>query len=293
MTPATGNGFLDIAIGTFTMRPYVFAFFGAYLLACVPHVGWRRTMLFTVAGYLIAFASEWLSINTGFPYGWYYYIDTTSSKELWIAGVPFFDSLSYVFLTYCSYTTALFIVSPLKSWRWNVATLETRTIRRSLSALVLGAFLQTFLDIVIDPVALQGRRWFLGQIYGYRENGVHFGVPLSNYWGWLLTSFCLVAAFQMIDARRQGDAPKGVCNLPFRSLLGPVLYLSVLIFNITMTLLIGERFMALCGILMYSLPLVIVITLALRRVNRYTKEEFGEHVRDYPWSPAATTPKSP
>jgi uncharacterized membrane protein len=292
MTPATGNAFLDIAIGTFTMRPYVFAFFGAYLLACVPHVGWRRTMLFTVAGYLIAFASEWLSINTGFPYGWYYYIDTTSSKELWIAGVPFFDSLSYVFLTYCSYTTALFIVSPLKSWRWNVATLETCAIRRSLSALVLGAFLQTFLDIVIDPVALQGRRWFLGQIYGYRENGIHFGVPLSNYWGWLLTSLCLVAVFQVIDARRLDDAPKGVCNLPFRALLGPILYLSVLIFDITMTFLIGERFMALCGILMYSLPLVIVITLALRRVNRYTKEEFGEHVRDYPWSPAATTPKT-
>jgi len=292
MSPATGNAFFDIVLGTFTMRPYVFAFFGAYLLACVPHVGWRRTMLFTVAGYLIAFASEWLSINTGFPYGWYYYIDTTSSRELWVAGVPFFDSLSYVFLAYCSYTTALFIVSPLKSWRWNVATLETRAIRRSLSALVLGAFLQTFLDIVIDPVAFQGRRWFLGQIYGYRENGIHFGVPLSNYWGWLLTSFCMVAAFQAIDARRLDEAPRGVCNLPFRSLVGPVLYLSVLIFNISMTLLIGERFMALCGILMYSLPLVIVIILTLRRVNRYTKDELGEHVRDYPWSPAATTPKT-
>lgn len=291
MSPSSAGGFFDIALGTFTMRPYVFAFFGAYLLACVPHVGWRRTAAFTVAGYLIAFASEWLSINTGIPYGWYYYIDTTSSRELWVAGVPFFDSLSYVFLAYCSYTTALFILSPLKSWRWDVATLETRAIRRSLSALVLGAFLQTFLDIVIDPVALQGRRWFLGQIYGYRENGIHFGVPLSNYWGWLLTSFCLVAAFQVIDARRLDEAPRGVCNLPFRSFVGPILYLSVLIFNLTMTLLIGERFMALCGILMYSLPLVIVVTLALRRVNRYTKEELGEHVRDYPWSPAATTPK--
>jgi uncharacterized membrane protein len=292
MSLATGSTLLDIAVGTFTMRPYVFVFFGAYLLACVPHVGWRRTTTFTVSGYLIAFASEWLSINTGFPYGWYYYIDTTSSKELWVAGVPFFDSLSYVFLAYCSYATALFILSPLKSWRWNLATLETCAIRRSLSALVLGAFLQTFLDIVVDPVALQGRRWFLGQIYGYRENGIHFGVPLSNYGGWLLTSFCLVAAFQLIDARRLDDPPKGVCNLPFRSLLGPVLYLSVLIFNIAMTSLIGERFMALCGILMYTLPLVIVVILALRRLNRYTKEEFGEHVRDYPWSPAATTPKT-
>jgi len=281
----------DILIGTFTMRPYVFAFFGAFLLACVPHVGWRRTMAFTVAGYLIAFSSEWLSINTGFPYGWYYYIETTRNQELWVAGVPFFDSLSYVFLAYCSYTTALLILSPLKAWRWDVVTLETRGIRRSFAALVLGSFLQTFLDIVIDPVALQGRRWFLGQIYGYRENGIHFGVPLSNYAGWLLTSFCLVAAFQLIDARRQFEKPAGACSLPFRSLLGPLLYLSVLLFNWGITLWIGETFMALTGILMYSLPILMVVLLAIRRTNRYTRDEFGEHVRDYPWSPAASVGK--
>lgn len=277
---------LDIAISTISMRPYVFAFFAAYLLACVPHVGWRRTLTFTVAGYLIAFASEWLSINTGFPYGWYYYIETTKNRELWLAGVPFFDSLSYVFLAYCSYTTALLIFSPLKAWGCNLVTLETRRIRRSLSVLILGAFLQTFLDIVIDPVALQGRRWFLGQIYGYPTNGIHFGVPLSNYAGWLLTSFCLVAAFQLIDARRLTDAPKGVCALPFRSLLGPALYLSVLVFNISVTFWIGERFMALCGILIFTLPLLMTVLLAIQRINRYSKDEFGDHVRDYPWSPA-------
>ncbi|MHB8121657.1 MAG: carotenoid biosynthesis protein [Desulfuromonadaceae bacterium] len=278
--------FLDIAIGTVTMRPYVFAFFAAFLLVCVPHVGWKRTMTFTLAGYIIAFGSEWLSINTGFPYGWYYYIDTTSARELWVAGVPFFDSLSYVFLSYCSYSTALFIISPLRAWRWNVVTLETRRIRHSFAALILGSFLQTCLDIVIDPVALQGHRWFLGQIYGYREAGIHFGVPLSNYAGWLLTSFCLIAAFQLIDARRLNETTSGLVTLPFHSLIGPLLYLSVLIFNIAMTLIIGERFMALCGILMYTLPFLIVVTLALRRVNAYTKEQLGEHLRDYPWSPA-------
>lgn len=279
--------FIDIAIGTVAMRPYVFAFFAAFLLACVPHVGWRRTMAFTAVGYLIAFISEWLSINTGFPYGWYYYIEATRDRELWVAGVPFFDSLSYVFLAYCSYATALFILSPLKSWRWNLVTLETRAIRRSLSALILGAFLQTFLDIVIDPVALQGRRWFLGQIYGYREQGLHFGVPLSNYGGWLLTSLFLVAAFQVIDARRRNHPPAGVCNLPFRSILGPVLYLSVLLFNWGVTLWIGETFMALSGILMYTLPLLLVVLLAARRLNRYSRDELAEHVRDYPWSSAA------
>jgi uncharacterized membrane protein len=278
--------FLDIAIGTVTMRPYVFAFFGAYLLVCVPHVGWKRTLTFTLAGYSIAFCSEWLSINTGFPYGWYYYIDTTSSSELWVAGVPFFDSLSYVFLAYCSYSTALFILSPLKAWRWNIATLETRRIRRSFSALLLGAFLQTCLDIVIDPVALQGRRWFLGQIYGYREPGIHFGVPLSNYAGWLLTSLLLIAAFQLIDSRRLYYKAAGVVTVPFHSLFGSLLYLSVLIFNISMALVIGERLMALCAVLMFVLPVVMAVVLALGRVNSFTNEQLGEHLRDYPWSPA-------
>ncbi len=283
--------FLDIAIGTFALRPYVFAFFGAFLLVCVPHVGWRRCLTFTLAGYLIAFASEWLSINTGFPYGWYYYIDTTSSRELWVAGVPFFDSLSYVFLAYCSYASALFILSPLKAWRWNLVTLETRRIRRSFAALLLGALLQTMLDIVIDPVALQGSRWFLGQIYGYRERGIHFGVPLSNYAGWLLTSLVLIAAFQLIDARRLSDKAAGATGIPCHSLFGPLLYLSVLTFNIAMTLAIGERFMALCSALMFILPVVMTVLLAFGRVNRFTKDQLGDHLRDYPWSPAGSVLK--
>lgn len=279
--------YLNIALGTVTMRPYVFAFFAAFLLAAVPHLGWRKTASFTLAGYLIAFASEWLSINTGFPYGWYYYIDTTSSRELWLAGVPFFDSLSYVFLTYCSYATALFILSPLRGWRWNLVTLETRRLRGSLSVLILGSFLQTFLDIVIDPVALQGKRWFLGQIYGYATTGIHFGVPLSNYVGWLLTSFCLVAALQRIDARPDRGMPAGIRDLPFRPLLGPLLYLSVLLFNIAVTFWIGEPFMALCGILTFTLPLLMTFLMARQRLNRHSREELEEHLRDYPWSSAA------
>jgi len=275
----------DVAIDTLVMRPYVFSFFAAFLLACVPHVGWRKTLIFAVVGYLIAFTSEKLSITTGFPYGWYYYIDDTSQRELWVWGVPFFDSLSYVFLTYCSYTTALFILSPLAVKGADLITLETRAIRQSWAALVLGAFLQTFLDIIIDPVALQGNRWFLGQIYGYYENGLHFGVPVSNYAGWLLTSFVLVAAFQRIDRKRDDTAPRGVFAMPFRSLLGPVLYLSVLIFNWIVTVWIGEYLIALTGLLIFTLPIVMVTVLAVLRVNRYRDEELRAHVQDYPWSP--------
>jgi uncharacterized membrane protein len=283
---------LQIAIGTITMRPYVFAFLAVYLVAVVLHLGWRTTLLFTFCGYLISFASEFSSINTGFPYGWYYYLDATKNRELWLAGVPFFDSLSYVFLCYCSYATALWVLSPLKAWRWGVVLLETRAIRRSFAALLLGSLFQTFLDIIIDPVSLQGSRWFLGQIYGYREAGLHFGVPLSNYLGWWLVSALMIIVLQRIDAAtnrsHSGDEPpRGIRNLPCKAVLGPLLYISVVAFNLAMAWSIGERLHFLTGAFMYILPTVIVLVLLVRRANRYSKEEMAEHLRDYPWSSVA------
>jgi putative membrane protein len=283
------DDFFRIAVGTVTMRPYVFAFFAAFLVAAVSHLGWRKTLAFSVAGYLIAFTSEVCSINTGFPYGWYYYLDATKDRELWIAGVPFFDSLSYVFLAYCSYATALLVVAPVKAWRRDFVTLETRAMRRSLPVLLMASLFQVFLDIIIDPVALQGRRWFLGQIYGYREQGYHFGVPLSNYAGWWVVSALMVAALQLIDARlgRDGqERPAGVANIPFRSLLGPVLYLSVIAFNLTVAFVIGERLMAVSGLFVFTLPVAIVAVLVVQRTNRFGREELAAHLRDFPSSAA-------
>lgn len=279
----------QIAVGTITMRPYVFAFLSVYLVAAALHLGWRKTLWFTIVGYLISFLSEFSSINTGIPYGWYYYIDATRGKELWIAGVPFFDSLSYVFLAYCSYATALLVISPIKARHWDMVTLETRKIRGSLAVLLLASLFQVYLDIIIDPVALQGDRWFLGRIYGYREAGVHFGVPISNYLGWWATSICLVLAIQLIDAKvgNVAERPTGMRRLPFRALLGPLLYLSVIVFNLAVTLLIGERLMATTGIFIYTLPVVMATVLIFRRTNRYSRDEMAEHMRDYPWSAAA------
>jgi uncharacterized membrane protein len=283
------NDLVQLAVGTVSMRPYVFAFFAAYLVAAVPHLGWKRVAAFTFLGYLTAFASEFSSINTGFPYGWYYYIDRTSSHELWIAGVPFFDSLSYVFLCYCSYATALFILSPLKFARKNLILLETLSIRRSLSALVLGSLLQTYLDIIVDPVALQGRYWFLGEIYGYREAGHHFGVPLTNYLGWFLVSGMMIFILQRLASRKgRTTPPPGVCNFPGSSLLPIILYLSVIIFNLSIAVSISQMTNAITGLFVMLLPISMATILAIRRTNRYSREELAEHLRDFPWSAAGT-----
>ena len=47
-------------------------------------------------------------------------------------------------------------------------------IRTAWPALVLTAAFLTFIDVIIDPVALRGDRWFLGLIYGYPDPGLYF-----------------------------------------------------------------------------------------------------------------------
>ena len=74
--------------------------------------------------------------------------------------------------------------------------------------------------------------------------------------------------------------------IPGRALFGPGLYLSVLVFNLGVTIWIGEYRMATTGIFTYLLPVAMVIILLVRRVNRYSRDELAEHLRDFPHSPA-------
>jgi uncharacterized membrane protein len=235
--------------GTVILRPYVFVFLFVYLIAAAAHLGWRRTLIYLPFGYSLAWLSEFTSIHWGFPYGHYYYIPTTVDRELWVLGVPFMDSLSYVFLSYCSYSVAIFIASPVVFHRRTLSIMETRRMRRSPQALVLGALLFVLLDIIIDPVALQGERWFLGRIYGYREAGYYFGIPMSNFAGWLVVGLAMIAILQLLDrcAFLDPDKPSVFSGIPVLRCAGPLLYFSILIFNLSVTFWIGEYLLGIVG----------------------------------------------
>src|SRR3989475_5631217 len=106
-------GFLRLLVGTLLLRPYVFVFLAAYLFAAVTRMGWAKTGAFTAVAWAIAYAAEFSSTRTGFPFGMYVYVDATRDRELWLANVPFFDSLSFTFLCYLGFALALFLYAPL------------------------------------------------------------------------------------------------------------------------------------------------------------------------------------
>jgi uncharacterized membrane protein len=271
-------------LGTVVLRPYFVAFFLAYFLACSLHLGVLRAVIFAIAGYAIAWLSEFSSIHCGFPYGYYYYIEATRGRELWVLGVPFMDSMSFVFLSYASYSLALMAVSPLIRLG-GIYVLENRKIRYSLSVRLLGALFFVCLDIIIDPIALKGDRWFLGLIYGYREAGAYFGIPVSNFLGWLLVGVVLIHALQMIDhfLHRKGVKDTFGRGCSWRYLPGPLLYLGILAFNLAVTFWIGEYRLFWSGVLFVVLPLTLLIVLIQSKARKFGIAAAREnHIRDFP-----------
>jgi putative membrane protein len=284
------SDFFDLLAGTVLLRPYVFAFLAVYLAAGAVHLGWRRTLVFLPLGYVLAWLSEFASIHVGFPYGDYFYLHDTMGKELWVFGVPFMDSLSYVFLSYCSYSTAVFILSPVTTRGGRFQVLETGAICRSWSTCVLGAFLFVLLDIVIDPVALQGYKWFLGQIYGYRVVGAYFGVPFSNFAGWLLVGFVMVFALQRTEglAPLKTSAPSSLYHrFPELRLLGLVLYVSVLIFNLSVTVKIGDVHLAASSGLIIFFPALLVSLFTGYKAKNAPPRALADHLADFPMETVA------
>jgi uncharacterized membrane protein len=274
-----------LLIDTILLRPYVFVFLAVYLAGCSLHLGLKRALLFGVAGYFMAWLSELSSIHNGFPYGHYYYLDGTRGKEIWVLGVPLMDSVSYVFLAYASYSVALLVFSPLRRLRWMVYVLETKKIRDSLQVRILGALLFVYLDIIIDPVALRGDRWFLGRIYGYPEQGIYFGVPLSNFLGWFAVGFSMMYVLQKIDQfLRRKRAPDLVgYKYPWRFLIGPVLYFGVLVFNLSVTFFIGEHMLGWAGIFIVLLPAFLMYAIVRCNISQAGVETaVAEHHRDFP-----------
>ncbi len=260
------DSFVQLVVGSVVLRPYVVAFLLLYLFAAVADMGWRRTLLFTVVAWSVAFTAESLSIRFGVPFGLYHYLPTTAGRELWIAGVPFMDSLSFVFLAYASWTVAsLALLRPLRDGESRWALSLPHRDRFGAPVLLLAVVFFVLIDVVVDPIAVRGDRWFLGQIFYYPEGGVYFGVPVSNFVGWGVVGSLIMILFALLERSIRPGAPAWAARLPLRPLYGPGLYYIVLAFALTVTWFIGEQTLLLVGLFIYGpLTTFLAVTITAR-----------------------------
>ena len=156
--------------------------------------------------------------------------------------MPFWDSLSFVFLSYFSWVLAAALLPGREWWDPRIA--------------LLGGLLMMLLDVVIDPLTLLGDRWFLGKIYYYPDGGSYFGVTLSNFIGWFFVGSATLFVFRAL-------AKSGVVKFeswrpfsPWKVWGAYGVYAGVLVFQLAVTAWIGEWRLLAASLLVSSLVLV-------------------------------------
>jgi putative membrane protein len=153
----------------------------AGLLHALGRLGGRRALLIFVFGFGISLASELSGTGTGYPFGSYSYTGLLGYK---IGGlVPFNIPTSWFFMLYCSLAICGRIMRATDDG-WSKARW----------ALVAGLVLTAW-DVSMDPAMVRTAHWIwhlapaaeqttLQRIF---VSDVFYGMPLSNWLGWLLT----------------------------------------------------------------------------------------------------------
>ena len=247
---------LERAWGSVVLRPYVFGFLGLFVTAATSIWGWQRAAAFTVWAGSLAFAAEWLSTRTGFPFGLYHYTGVTAGREVYISNVPLFDPLSFTFLAYASLGLGRLLLGIAE--RPLPAGVGPRLRLAGLTGLLM-----MWLDVVIDPLAVRGDRWFLGRIFYYPEPGRYFGVPVANFAGWVVVGAAIAWGWTLIAPHVGGEAPSWGRRWPGHGIQAVAIYYLVLAFNVTLTAVVAEPALLGVGVLLH-VPLAWVVVCSVR-----------------------------
>ena len=248
--------------GSIVLRPYVVGFLAIYLTAGAAAWGWRRAVAFTFWAGGVAFGAEWTSTRIGIPFGLYHYTGATVGRELYLSNVPFFDPLSFTFLAYASLGLAAQLLGVDGAAEAGVPA-AGRTAGPRLRLAGLAGLLMMWLDVVIDPLAVRGDRWFLGRIFYYPEPGWYFGVPVANFVGWIVVGAVIAGGWTALGPHVGGRRPAWGARLPGHGRQAVALYYLVLVFNLSVTAAAAEPALFWAGVLLH-VPLAVVVVCSLR-----------------------------
>jgi putative membrane protein len=151
-------------------------------VALFRHLGTRRAALSVLALSAFGYAIEAIGVVTGLPYGSFYYGDALGQKLLGL--VPYLLPISYA---------PLVIGAVAASWNGSPGS------NHRLFTVFRSALLLVLMDGVLDPGAA-----FLG-FWIWPAGGAYYGVPASNYAGWLLSG--ALAASVLLSVGRWRSTP--------------------------------------------------------------------------------------
>lgn len=219
----------------------------AGLLHAAFALGGRRAVALLLSAITIALGSELLGTSTGFPFGEYAYTPMLGYRVIGL--VPYVIPISWFYMLYGSLALTAH-VAPLRDdgrarWLWAAS-----------AALMLTAW-----DVAMDPAMVQTGHWV------WREPGAFYGMPFSNWIGWLLTGFVIARVMLWIAP------PSAVAAGTQREWLPGALYAINGVMPVAICVRDGLWWAAALGTLAMAIPL----GLALRQARRRGVEPAGRN----------------
>jgi uncharacterized membrane protein len=165
--------------------------FACALAHALEHVRPPRTLMMLASGFGIALLFEHLGSSTGFLFGEYDYSDLLGPKVF--GQVPALIPAAWFMMLYPSWEIA-------RSLSARIADRLSRPEARALLRIAIAACAMTAWDLSLDPRMVADGAWI------WPNGGAYFGIPLSNFAGWLVTSALIFATWTLIDRRRPSPA---------------------------------------------------------------------------------------
>jgi uncharacterized membrane protein len=158
--------------------------------------GWKNAVVLLAICLVLTFAMENIGAATGFPFGHYHF--EVGSSLVRVGAIPIIVGPLWFGMGYFAWIVAGTLLGG-----------GHRRLRGKIELIalpVVAAFVMTQWNVVMDPPeATISKAWI------WHDGGAHFGVPISNYLGWLLTSWLFYQAFAIYLSRRH-DVPTWTVN---------------------------------------------------------------------------------
>ncbi|ARO52719.1 protein of unknown function; putative membrane protein [Methylorubrum extorquens] len=158
-------------------------------LHAVLTLGVIRAGAFLAICLTVTFAIENLGVATGFPFGAYEFLVAPDLPH--VGAIPVIVGPLYFGIGYPAWIIACLLLGTDVGGPAN---------RRELAFTpVVAAFTLTQWDVVMDPASAT-----IGRAWAWFESGGYFGVPLSNFFGWFLTTWLFFQGFALFAYRDRG-----------------------------------------------------------------------------------------
>ena len=156
------------------------------------YYGWKNAAVLVAICLIVTFTMENIGVATGYPFGRYHF--EVGSNLMHVGSIPIIVGPLWFGMGYFSWIVAGTLLGGIY-----------QGLKRKFEIVALplvAAFVMAQWDVVMDPPEAT-----ISKVWLWHDGGADFGVPLSNYLGWLLTAWLFYQGFAIYLSRRDLSAP--------------------------------------------------------------------------------------